>query len=327
MRPRPFRRRFFAKRLKFENYYSEGSVGDPDQLVTERGRVMPSSTQTGSARSTIATGFGFPEAPRWHDDRLWVSDMAAHEISVLIADGTIDRRISTPFQPSGLGWMPDGTLLVVAMHDRKVMSEHNGTFEVHADLTGMLRADANDMVVAADGTAYVTNFGYDPASEEPQTTDIIRIQPNGQTDVQLGPLFRPNGIAVTPDGTTLIVAETRVHRLTAFEIGADGTLTDQRVLGALPSGTWADGICLDEAGGIWVGDPKGKTCQRVGPDGLVTDVIDTSPMACIACALGGTDRRTLFLALSAIGDFAEQAVTRPGRIDALRTDIAGAGLP
>jgi len=276
---------------------------------------------------TLVDGLGFPEAPRWHDGHLWCSDMAAHEILELDLEGARVRTTPTPFEPSGLGWLPDGTLLVVAMDERAVMARRGDGFAVHADLGHLLTSRANDMVVAEDGTAYVTSFGYDAATEEPRPAHLVKVDPDGRVEVVPGDLWRPNGVAVTADGATLLVAETRVHRVTAFRRAPDGRLSDPRVVGELPSGTWADGICLDADGGIWVGDPKGRACYRIVPGTGVTERIDTAPGACVACVLGGPARTTLFLAIGALGDMADRARERAGRIDAVEVDVPGAGRP
>src|SRR3954451_67167 len=286
-----------------------------------------SSSVRRSAVRPVVTGLAFPESPRWHDGRLWISDMAGHEILQFSAAGERLVAIPTPFQPSGLGWLPDNSLIVVAMHERAVMRVDGESCAVHADLAGGLSAEANDMVSGPDGTAYVTNFGYDPATEEPRATELVLVRPDGSVEMQEGPLLRPNGVAITPDGSTLIVAETRVHRLTAFSIGHGGQLSNPRIVATLPSGTWADGICLDEAGAVWVADPKGKTCRRVLADGSTVQVIDTAPMACVSCTLGGDGRRTLFMALTALGNFADRVIERAGRVDMVGVEVGGPGWP
>jgi sugar lactone lactonase YvrE len=276
---------------------------------------------------TLCDGLGFPEAPRWRDGRLYVSDIAARQVLSIGADGAIEVACMLDDRPSGLGWMPDGALVVVAMHNRVLLRVRDGQPEQYADLSGVVTAELNDMVVDADGRAYVTNFGYDVAQDEPATTGIVVVHPDGSIDPPVGELFRPNGCAITADGTTLVVAETRVHRIAAFTLAADGSLSNQRVFAALPSGTWADGLCLDEEGAVWVADPKGCHCYRVTAGGEIGQVIDTAPMQAIACALGGPDRRTLYLTLGRIRGWDEMAADRQGRIHAYRVDVPGSGWP
>lgn len=275
----------------------------------------------------LCSGLGFAEAPRWHDERLWVSDIAVGEVVAIDLDGGIERVCEVPGRPSGLGWLPDGTLLVVSMHDRQIL-QLDGDLEVHADLRPLVVADLNDMVVDGFGRAYVTNFGYDAIAEAtPRATGVVLVHPDGRAEPPAGELFRPNGCGVTADATTFVVAETRVHRLSAFTIGDDGRLADQRVVGMLPRGSWADGICLDAEGAAWVADPKGKRCFRLARDGSITDTIDTAPMQAIACALGGGDRRTLFVTLGLIRPWPEMARDRSARIDGYRVAVPGAGWP
>jgi sugar lactone lactonase YvrE len=256
-----------------------------------------------------------------------VSDMATRRVLSIGLDGAIDVVCTIDDQPSGLGWTPDGDLLIVAMRRRVVLRLRDGQVEPYADLSGLVAADLNDMVVDEHGRAYVTNFGYEPGEGEPASTGIIVVHPDGSVDVPMGDLFRPNGCAISADGTTFVVAETRVHRIAAFTVGADGRLKDQRAFGLLPRGTWADGLCLDARGAAWVADPKGRHCYRVTAQGDISDVIDTAPLQAIACALGGDDRRSLFVTLGLIRPWEEMATARRGRIDAYRVDVPGAGWP
>jgi sugar lactone lactonase YvrE len=183
------------------------------------------------------------------------------------------------------------------------------------------------MVVSASGCGYVTGFGYMAGAQEPCPTNVVLVRPDGSAEPQPYALWRPNGCVITTDGATLIVAETRVHRLTEFRIGEDGTLHDPQPFAALPKGTWADGICLDLDGAVWVADPKGRACRRVTRSGEVVAEVDTDPLPCIACALGGQDGRTLFLLLSELGDFDDLARRPRARIETMRVDVAGAGSP
>ena len=276
----------------------------------------------------LAGGFGFLEAPRWHDERLWVSDMARHTVFTVDASGTATPMFELDDSPSGLGWLPDGRLLVVSMHARKVLRrEHYGRLVLHADLGPLVDADLNDMVVDGHGRAYVTNFGYDAATSEPKSTGVVLVHPDGSTEGPVGELFRPNGCGIVQDGSTFVVAETRVHRLAAFRIADDGSLHDQRTIGELPSGSWADGLCLDAEDAVWVADPKGRRCFRLTKDGETTDIIDTSPMPTVSCALGGPDRRTLFLTLAPIRPFDEAAGGGVAEIRTVAVEVPGAGWP
>jgi sugar lactone lactonase YvrE len=277
-------------------------------------------------RDRFCDGLGFPEGPRWRDGSLWISDIAAREVLRFDGAGNVVERLPTPGRPSGLGWLPDGRLLVVVMEERAVLRRDGDGWRTHADLSQLTSAPVNDMVVSAAGDAYVTGLGY-VDGEERRPTRVILVRPDGSAEPQAGDLWRPNGCVITPDGERFVVAEARVHRLTGFRIDADGSLRDPQEFALLPSGTWADGICLDAEGAIWVGDPKGRACRRVASDGTVVAEIDTSPVPCIACTLGGDDGRTLFLLLCDLGDFDELAGLRGGRIETVRVDVPGAGSP
>jgi sugar lactone lactonase YvrE len=287
----------------------------------------PGSESPAATRRLLLDGLGFAEGPRWRDGALWVSDIGARTILRLDESGAVLERLPAPGRPSGLGWLPDGRLIAVMMDERAVLRYEAHDWALHADLSELAGAPLNDMVVSAAGNAYVTGLGYDASREEPRPTQIILVRPDGAAEPQQPLLWRPNGCVITPDGETLIVAETRVHRLTALRIGADGTLSGSSTVAVLPRGTWADGICLDVEGAIWVADPKGCACRRVSRDGEVLALIDTAPVPCVACTLGGDDGRTLFLLLGELGDFDDLGRRALGRIETLRVAVPGAGSP
>lgn len=251
---------------------------------------------TMAGRRVIATGFGFVEGPRWRDGKLWFSDMGDKLVRTVDLDGNVVEVVEVEARPSGLGWLPDGRLLIVAMNDKKVLRlEADGTLSEHADLSQLATAPCNDMVVDGRGNAYVGNPGYDmrnPPDPLP-AAELILVRPDGSAEVVDREVLFPNGPAVTPDGRTLIVAETMGRRLTAFTIDDDGRLSDRRLFADLGRRA-PDGIALDSEGCVWFADATGNACVRVREGGEVTDVIETG-RGCFACALGGPDGRTLLL--------------------------------
>jgi sugar lactone lactonase YvrE len=276
---------------------------------------------------TLLDGLVFGEGPRWHEGRLWLSDMHAHTVLTVDLDGKREDVLHVPGKPSGLGWLPDGRLLVVSMEDRKLLRrEANGALVLHADLARLARFHCNDMVVDARGRAFVGNFGFDlDAGETPCPTELIRVDPDGRAGVAASELRFPNGSVITPDGTTLIVGESFGGCLTAFTIAADGALTERREWARLEKAV-PDGICLDAESAIWVASPLSNEVLRVREGGEVTQRIPTGRPA-IACMLGGPDRRSLFV-LSADSFRAEEAIQkRSARVAVVRVDVPGAGFP
>ena len=274
----------------------------------------------------LLDGLTFPEAPRWRDGKLWFSDFYSHRVLRLGLDGKAETIAEVPQRPSGLGWMPDGTLLVVSMLDRRVLKLEGGTLRPFADLSELATGPCNDMVVDRTGRAYVGNFGFDRHGGEPERlTCIARIDPDGRTTRAADDLFFPNGTVITADGKRLVVGETLSKRLTAFDIGADGALSNRRLFAQFED-CYPDGICLDAEGAIWVADARGNRALRVLDGGRVERTISTGEQGCYACMLGGDDRRTLFLCTSS-GSGPAMAKKRDGRIEFIRVDVAGAGLP
>jgi sugar lactone lactonase YvrE len=275
----------------------------------------------------LLDGLCFPEGPRWHQERLWFSDMHAHKVLALDVSGAVEVMAQVPNQPSGLGWLPDGRLLVVSMTDRRLLRQEPGGHLVeHADLSALAPFHCNDMVVAADGTAYVGNFGFDlHAGEPPRATTLLMVTPDGRASVAADELRFPNGMVITPDGGTLIVGESFGARLTAFDRSADGRLTNRRVWAAL-EGAVPDGIALDAEGGIWVASPVGSQVLRVCEGGEVSHRIAVETQA-FACMLGGPARRTLFILTAEHSDPVRAAASRSGRIETVAVDYPGAGWP
>jgi sugar lactone lactonase YvrE len=278
-------------------------------------------------RTVLLGGLGFAEGPRWHEGRLWFSDMGAGHVVAVDLDGRAEVVVEVTGRPSGLGWLPDGRMLVVSMGGRRLLRrEAGGELVEHADLGGLASFDCNDMVVDGRGRAYVGNAGFDLSVRPLQVrpAEVVLVTPQGDARVVDDEVVFPNGSVVTPDGSTLIVAETFGQRLTAFTIAEDGSLTDRRPF-ALLDGVAPDGICLDTEGAVWVADATGATCLRVREGGDVVDRVDTG-RGCFACMLGGPERRTLFL-LTAEGFQGAAIRRRTAAIEQVEVDVPGAGWP
>jgi sugar lactone lactonase YvrE len=275
---------------------------------------------------TLLDGLTFPEGPRWRDGRLWFSDFYTNRVLAVDLAGKAQTIVTVPQRPSGLGWRPDGTLLIVSMLDRTLLALDKGALTRVAELSALAGGPCNDLLVDASGRAYVGNFGYDRhAGEAARSTVLIRVDPDGKVRAVADELMFPNGMVITPDGRTLIVAETYAHRLTAFSVGADGALSQRRLFADLPR-VFPDGICLDAEGAVWVSDARGHGVTRLFEGGRVAERIGVGERSVFACMLGGADRRTLFLCTST-GSGPAMAEKTDGRIEIARVDVPGAGLP
>ncbi|MHB8382850.1 MAG: SMP-30/gluconolactonase/LRE family protein [Candidatus Binataceae bacterium] len=277
--------------------------------------------------TTLLGGLRFGEGPRWRDGKLYFSDMHADHVMTVDLEGRASVVCEVPHNPSGLGWLPDGTLLVVSMTDRKVMRmDRGGALKVHADLSALAPYHCNDMVVDSQGRAYVGNFGYDlHKGETARGTVLIMVTPDGKPRVVADDLMFPNGTVITPDGRTLIVGESFGRRLTAFDIAADGSLANRRVWADLGKNV-PDGIALDAEGAIWVASPMSSEVIRVREGGEVTERISVATDA-FACMLGGADRKTLFVLTSASSDPAACRAKATAKIEITQVEVPGAGLP
>ncbi len=272
-------------------------------------------------------GVDFGEGPRWHDGRFWYSDFYQASIYTVSVDGNRQAvHTDLPDRPSGLGWMPDGTLLVVSMVDRKVLKEVDGVLVEHADLNDLATWHCNDMVVDAKGNAYVGNFGFDlEGGGAPCAAAIVLVRPDGSTEVAADDLKFPNGSVITPDGRTLIVGESWGQGYEAWTINDDATLSDRRRWADI-EGTAPDGCTLDSDEAIWFSDALGAQVVRVKEGGEVTHRIAT-PQPTFACALGGVDGRTLY-ALTAPGSHPDEVAGKgEGAIYQMTVDHPHAGLP
>jgi sugar lactone lactonase YvrE len=279
------------------------------------------------ALRTVLEGLAFPEGPRWRDGRLWFSDMHAHEVVAMAPDGARETVFKADGAVSGLGWLPDGRMLVVSMEDRRLLRiEPDGRAVTHADLSEIATGHCNDMVVDAAGRAYVGNFGFPLGSGERRTAKMARVDPDGSVVAAADELMFPNGAMITPDGKTLIVGETFAGRMTAFDIAADGALSNRRVWAQLPERAVPDGACLDAEGAVWIASPSTNDVIRLAEGGEVLERI-TADRGCFACMLGGADRRTLYVLTARGSDPTASAAVRTGRIEAVEVDVAGAGLP
>jgi sugar lactone lactonase YvrE len=302
---------------------------------------MGTTSWQGAVR-TVVDGLWFTEGPRWHDGALWCSDIFGHRVLRMQDDGgggdmVAETVVEVPDdEPSGLGWLPDGRLLVVGMQRRLVYRlESDGSLEVHADLSSVARGVLNDMIVSAEGRAYVGDMGLDPNDHDAgvHPGQLLCIEPDGSFSTVADDLGAPNGPALTDDGGTLILAESSAFHLSTFAVEADGTLSGRAIFAAVPPAPGGpgyappDGICLDSAGAVWVADPSGARVVRLLRGGALTHSVDFQGEVPVACVLGGPDRRTLYICVAA--DYRREAVLRQplGRIDAVTVEVAGSGRP
>jgi sugar lactone lactonase YvrE len=291
---------------------------------------------------TLIGGLSFTECPRWHDGRLYFSDFYTRRVFAVALDGTKEIIAEVPGQPSGLGFLPDGRMLIVSMRDRKIMlRELDASLVEYANLSDLAPWYLNDMLVDSEGRAWVGNFGFDlMGGARVATTNLICVDTDGSAKVATGGLGFPNGMVLTPNGKTLIVAETTMNRLSAFDV-ASGVLGRQRTwaaFGDAPISTnfaelfsqvnvAPDGICLDAEGAVWVADAKNSRCIRVTEGGAILEEFKTDGLGAFACMLGGADGRTLFVCVAPTFHEAEASANHRAAIWMTHVDIPRAGLP
>lgn len=278
---------------------------------------------------TLLTGLSFGEQPRWHRDRLWLSDWGTREVIAVDLEGRREVRLEAPAFPCCVDWLPDGRLLIVSAREGRLLRrEPDGSLVFHADLNALSdRPPGNELVVDGRGNAYVNGGGFDLMSGEEFAPGMIALAaPDGSTRLVADGLAFPNGMLVTQDNATLIVAESYAKRLTAFEIDADGSLSNRRVWAELGDGV-PDGICLDAENAVWYGDVPNERCVRVREGGEVLQTIGLD-RGCFACALGGADRRTLFMIATEWNGPARMfAEPRTGQVLTAEAPSPGVGWP
>jgi sugar lactone lactonase YvrE len=274
----------------------------------------------------LLSGLQLGESPRWHEDRLWLSDWVAQEIMAVDLEGKSEVIVRLSSFPFCLDWLPDGRLLIVAGGDGLLLRrERNGSLVTQADLTSLADHPWNEIVVDGRGNAYLNNIGFAFPDGAFAPGIIALVTPDGSTRQVADGVAFPNGMVVTPDNTTLILAESYGQRLTAFDIAADGTLANRRVWADLDG--YPDGICLDAEEAIWYADVPNKRCVRVRQGGEVLQTIDLD-RGCFACILGGADHRTLFLVANEWGGPAAMAAeARSGQVLMVKAPAPGAGWP
>ncbi|MGY1764286.1 SMP-30/gluconolactonase/LRE family protein [Geodermatophilus sp. SYSU D00779] len=292
---------------------------------------------------TVLEGGGFFEGPRWHEGTWWVPDFYRRTVSRVTPDGAETVVVEVEGQPSGLGWLPGGSLVVVAMKDHRVLRYADGTLSTHADLTEHCGGHLDDLVVPDAGQVFVGDFGFDlMGGGDARTASLKRIDPDGTVSVAAEGLQFPNGMVVPPDGGTLVVGETLGNRYTAFDLGADGALTNRRVWASLgPEVTGRtteevlgqltvapDGCALDAEGHVRAADAVGGRVVRVEQGGAIVDeVAAPEGLGVFACMLGGEDGRTLLMCCAP--DFYEhnRAPVREAVLVATEVAVPHAGRP
>jgi sugar lactone lactonase YvrE len=268
---------------------------------------------------TLKTGLAMGESPRWHEDRLWLADWGAQEILALDNQGKCDVVVRVPFVlPFCIDWLLNGTLLIVSGREGFLLRrERDGSLVTHADLHAFSENGWNEIVVDGRGNAYMNG-----------APGIALLTPGGSVRQVADNFAFPNGMAITPDNSTLIIAESHGKRLTAFDIGADGTLSNRRVWADLHDGV-PDGICIDADNAVWYADVPNQRCVRVRKGGEVLQTVNAD-RGCFACMLGGPDRRTLFMVVTewrGMEKVAEVAQARTGQVLAIEAPAPGVGWP
>ena len=274
----------------------------------------------------LLDGLVFPESPRWHADKLWFSDIYDQKVLTVDLAGHCQTVATLPGWPSGLGWLPDDRLVIVSIMERALLRLDSDRLLTVADLRTLEPGGCNDMVVSQQGGAYIGRMGYNPFTDEPYAAGgIILVTLDGTARIVADQLDFPNGMAITPDGRTLIIAESLGECLTAFDIAQDGSLVNRHIWAQL-KGTTPDGICLDAEGAIWVADFGNNEILRVCEGGLITQRVRVANTP-LACMLGGVDRRTLFVTTTATNQPEDAVARKSGCIEIVRVEVPGAGLP
>jgi len=288
---------------------------------------MSTKESSVSELQVLMTGIAFGESPRWHDDRLWFCDWGAQELIAVDLEGRSEVIARVPSFPFCIDWLRDGRLLVVSAAERRLLRrEPDGSMVMHTDLSRLSRHPWNDIVVDGRGNAYVGDIGFDFPGGEFAPGLLALVTPDGSARQVADGVAFPNGLVVTPDNSTLILAESYANRLTAFDIDADGSLSNRRLWAGLDRGV-PDGICIDAENAVWYADVPNMRCVRVREGGEVLQTIELD-RGCFACMLGGADRKTLFMVAREWRGPASMADReRTGQVLTAKVSTPGAGWP
>jgi sugar lactone lactonase YvrE len=272
-------------------------------------------------------GLGFAEAPRWYNGALWVSDMAERAVLRIDVSGRVAVATRTPGEPSGLGWLPDRTLLIVQMEEHEIWRWNGAKLRRYTGTAPISSVKLNDMVVDANGRAWVSNFGYDWEKEPPRPTNLVCVDPGGNSWIAADNLVFPNGMAIDATGERLIVGQSGSPEIIEFQIRAKGVLDKRKVFGTLPGKAVSDGLCMDAEGALWIASPSTSEFLRMQPGGTITHRIATGERHAIACVLGGRDRRTLYAITAGTLNLRAARQQKDSRIGWVTVDVPGAGIP
>jgi sugar lactone lactonase YvrE len=286
--------------------------------------MIPAKESAMPELHTLITGLALGESPRWHADRLWLSDWVAHEVLAIDLAGKREVITTIPSLPFCIDFLPDGRLLVIAQQ-QVLCRAPDGSLVTYADLTGLSAHPWNELVVDGRGNAYINNIGFDFPGGAFAPGIVALVTPDGAVRQVADGVAFPNGMVVTPDNTTLILAESYGNRLTAFDIAPDGSLANRRVWADLDGG-YPDGICLDVEGAVWYADVPNKRCVRVREGGEILAAVNVD-RGCFACMLGGPERRTLFIMAADWRGPASVGATLTGQVLSVDVTVPGAGWP
>ena len=285
--------------------------------------------------ATLLTGGSFFEGPRWHEGAWWVSDFYRHRVVRVTPDGEESLVVTVDAQPSGLGWLPDGSLVISSMTDQKILRFADGELSVLADISAHCGGWVNDLIVDAAGHIYAGNFGFDFMNgAAPAQANLVRVDPDGSSCIAAAGFDFPNGCVILPDETTLLVGESQGNRYTAFTIASDGTLTDRRLWAQFGStlgddgSVWPDGCTLDGEGHVWSADARGGRVVRISPEGAIVDRISAPEgLGVFACALGGDDGRTLLMCCAPDSSPKNRSASHDAVLLTTTVDASHAGRP
>jgi len=282
---------------------------------------------TQSDTTFLVGGLSFTEGPRWHGGRLWFSDAHAGRVLSLgdPGDCRVEAKMSGPC--SGLGWHDDGTMLVLLTQRRALATVRGTTERIFCDLEPLTRGSGTEMITDRKGRAYVGSSGFDMrANEAPRSTQLFLVDERGKARPVADDIAFPNGTVITPDERTLIIAESIGQRLSAFDVAPDGSLSARRTFAKL-DGILPDGICLDAEGAVWVASPNTKQVLRVTQNGKIAERVSTGERGAYACMLGGSDRKTLYIATGGVFEFGKPLVKQPAGLECVTVTVPGDGIP